>query len=147
MINIIMRDLINIVENFQDDMRDARKVFDDWMNAMENDQFQLRNHFDVTPYFKNPELKEVPLAECYIFHDWGRRVSGEPLNNPIIVMARPRGGYEVLDGQHRVLTLQEKNVQTVKAYVITLPWKFLDKKEGRRRYALGLDWSHYLIDK
>lgn len=136
-INNAMRDLINIVENYQNDMRDARKVFDDWMDAMENDQFQIRNHFDVTPYFNNPELKEIAVSDCHIFHDWGRRVSGEPLNNPIIVMARPQGGYEVLDGQHRLLTLKGKNIPTVEAYVITLPWEFLDKKQGRKRYTLG----------
>lgn len=132
-----MRDLINIVESFQDDMRDARNVFDDWMNAMENNQYEIRNHFDVTPYFKNPELTEVPLSECHIFEDWGRRVSGEQLNNPIIVMKLPTGGYQVLDGQHRVLTLKKNNVPTVQAYVITLPWRFLGKSQGIRRYTLG----------
>lgn len=132
----MMRDLINIVENLQDDMRDARMVFDDWMNAMENTQFQIRNHFDVTPYFKKPELTEVPVEKCYIFHDWGRRVSDEQLNNPIIVMARPQGGYAVLDGQHRVMRLKQENIPTVKAYVITLPWQFLGKTGGQKKYVL-----------
>jgi hypothetical protein len=132
----MMRDLINIIENLQNDMRDARMVFDDWMNAMENTQFQIRNGFDVTRYFEKPELTEVPVEKCYIFHDWGRRVSDEQLNNPIIVMARPDGNYQVLDGQHRVIRLKENNVPTVKAYVITLPWKFSVKAYGRRNYVL-----------
>ena len=67
----------------------------------------------------------IPIKDIETHHDWGRRIAPSRVNNPIIVVKAPKRRYSkkkyvVLDGQHRLYTLQDVGQKTIQAIVIDL---------------------------
>jgi len=115
------------------DMDDAFGVFQDWL--FEQKTFKVNNpDAHKSKFSTSAPVKTLPLDDVKIFHDHGRRPKGKSLENPIVVLKLPTGRYQVLDGQHRVLSKRDRKDKTVDAVVIELPWKTGAKRMGIQTY-------------
>lgn len=100
------------------DMRDAHEVLKDMIAYERKFQFyRLPSLEDLNAQRCN--VQDLPLSKIKTWGDYGRRPKGKSLDKPIVV-AKYDSKLVVLDGQHRVITLQEKGKKTVSGVVIEL---------------------------
>ena len=124
------------VEKKPTDVEDAYWVFKNFVLDWSGFRFKGDAEHVEKALKSLKKITTIKLSDCHILKDWGRRVKGKTLNNPIYVTKHPSGAfYIVLDGQHRVLSKKEKGDTTIKAYVLELPWESL----GRTTWYCNFD--------
>ena len=114
------------------DMKDAWEVFRGYIYNVGDKRFGYYSRIYKDQFFTfQDNIQKIPLSKVDIFEDWGRRIKGKRLQKPIVVLKMPRGRYQVLDGQHRVLSLREKGKNSVSAAVVDL--KPIKKRAKRKK--------------
>lgn len=121
------------------DMKDAWKVFNSMLYNM-SQTYKVNGPVDELEKFFTTQLpiKKLPISSFTIFADHGRRISNKHIDNPIVALSLPSGGYRILDGQHRFLTKKDRGDKTILAAVIQLPWQTGPMRKGRRSYYINV---------
>lgn len=128
-----LMEVFNFNKIDQADIKDAIDVFGDWM--LHSSRFDLQGN--VNRYFKNLPIEEIDIDKLNKFQDYGRTVSAENLDKPIIAMKMPDSDvYQILDGTHRYLIKKRQGIKTISVGVVNIPWKHGIKKKGKRTYFI-----------
>lgn len=106
------------------DIKDAQKVFDDWLTFGSNATTFLSTDIVFNAGLEKAKYQSIQINKLSVFHDWGRRPKSD---NPIVVASVEKLGtiaYIILDGQHRFLAAKEANKKEINAYVIPMDVKW-----------------------